>query len=108
MYKLINLENNIIGDYMIREIMTYNIISSSKDNTIKDVSVLMKENNIGFIPIKDEDEYIGVITDRDICLALPTINNVNDSSYVFLLLKVIFYNIFVLTNKVCVYKFTAN
>lgn len=79
MYKLINLENNIIGDYMIREIMTYNIISSSKDNTIKDVSVLMKENNIGFIPIKDEDEYIGVITDRDICLALPTINNVNDS-----------------------------
>lgn len=79
MYKFINLENNIIGDNMIRDIMTYNIISSSKDNSIKEISKLMKENNIGFIPIKDEDEYIGVITDRDICLALPTINNINDS-----------------------------
>ena len=64
---------------MIREIMTYNIISGSKDNSIKDISILMKDNNIGFIPIKDDNEFIGVITDRDICLALPTINNVNDS-----------------------------
>ena len=79
MYKLNKLENNIIGDYMIKEIMTYNIISSNKNNSIKDVSILMKENNIGFIPIKDKDKYIGVITDRDICLALPTINNINDS-----------------------------
>jgi len=59
--------------------MTYNIISGSKDNSIKDISILMKDNNIGFIPIKDDNEFIGVITDRDICLALPTINNVNDS-----------------------------
>ena len=79
MYNKNKLENNIIGDYMIREIMTYNIISGNKDNTFKDISSLMKEHNIGFIPIKDKDEYIGVITDRDICLAIPTIDNVNDS-----------------------------
>lgn len=59
--------------------MTYNIISSNIDSSIKDISLLMKENNIGFIPIKKEDEYIGVVTDRDICLAIPTINNINDS-----------------------------
>ena len=64
---------------MIKEIMTYKIISSNINNSIKDISLLMKENNIGFIPIKDNDNYIGVITDRDICLALPTINNINDS-----------------------------
>lgn len=79
MYNKNKLENNIIGDYMIREIMTYNIIIGNKDNTFKDISSLMKEHNIGFIPIKDKDEYIGVITDRDICLAIPTIDNVNDS-----------------------------
>ena len=39
----------------------------------------MKQNNIGFIPIKDKNKYVGVITDRDICLAIPTIDNVNDS-----------------------------
>lgn len=64
---------------MIRDIMTYNIISGSIDSSIKDISLLMKEKNIGFIPIKDDDEYVGVITDRDICLAIPTMNNVTDS-----------------------------
>ena len=59
--------------------MTYNIISSNKDSSIKEISLLMKKHNIGFIPIKDKDEYVGVITDRDICLAIPTINNLNDS-----------------------------
>lgn len=64
--------------------MTYNIISGNIDDTLKDISLLMKKNNIGFVPIKDKNDYIGVITDRDICLALPTINNINDSikSYV--------------------------
>lgn len=59
--------------------MTYKIISASVDNSIKDVSKLMKKHNIGFIPIKDKENYIGVITDRDICLSIPTLNNINDS-----------------------------
>ena len=79
MYNQTKIENNIIGDTMIREIMTYNIISSDKDSSIKEISSLMKKHNIGFIPIKDKEEYIGVITDRDICLAIPTISNINDS-----------------------------
>ena len=64
---------------MINEIMSKKIIFSNLNDSIKDVSNLMKENNIGFIPIKDNNNYIGVITDRDICLAIPTIKNVNDS-----------------------------
>lgn len=79
MYKLIKLENNINGDYMIKDIMTYKIITGDIDDSFKDISLLMKENNIGFIPIKDDNRYVGVITDRDICLAIPTTNNVNDS-----------------------------
>lgn len=79
MYNQIKIENNIIGDIMIREIMTYNIISGDKESSIKEISSLMKKHNVGFIPIKNKDEYIGVITDRDICLAIPTINNINDS-----------------------------
>jgi len=64
---------------MIREIITYKIINGNIDNSIKDISILMKKHNIGFIPIKKDDEYIGVITDRDICLSLPTISNINNS-----------------------------
>ena len=63
---------------MISEIMSKDIISGNTDSSIKDIAKMMKENNIGFIPIKDKDNYVGVITDRDICLAVPTIKSVND------------------------------
>lgn len=79
MYKIVYLENNIIGDKMIKNIMSYNIVSGNINNSFKEISLLMKNNNIGFIPIKDEDKYIGVITDRDLSLSLSTINNINDS-----------------------------
>lgn len=93
MYKLFNLENNIIGDYMIKDIMTYKIISGTLDNTFKDISILMKDNNIGFIPIKENNKYIGVITDRDVCLSLQNINNVNDSIKSYITNNIIYINI---------------
>lgn len=64
---------------MIKDIMSKKIIFSNIDSSIKDVSNLMKEHNIGFIPIKSSDKYVGVITDRDICLAVPTLKSINDS-----------------------------
>ena len=73
--------------------MTYKIISGNIDNSFKDISMLMKENNIGFIPIKNDDEYVGVITDRDICLALPTISNINDSIKSYITNNIIYIDI---------------
>lgn len=79
MYKKRVLINNIIGDKMINEIMSKKIIFGSLNDSIKNISKLMKENNIGFIPIKNEDKFIGVITDRDICVSIPEIKSINDS-----------------------------
>lgn len=79
MYNQAILGNNISGDFMIGEIMSKKIIFGDINDSIKDISGLMKTNNIGFIPIKEKDKYIGVITDRDICLSIPTISNINDS-----------------------------
>ena len=64
---------------MIKNIMSKKIIFSDINSSIKDTSKLMKENNIGFIPVKNEDKFIGVITDRDICLSIPTLKSINDS-----------------------------
>lgn len=51
------------------ECMCKNVISASKDTSIIEISSLMKENDIGSIPICDEDKNIvGMITDRDIVL----------------------------------------
>ena len=79
MYKLIFLINNKNGDKMIKDIMSKKIIFSNLNSSIKEVAKKMLDNNIGFIPIKEKDNYIGVITDRDICLSIPTISSVNDS-----------------------------
>lgn len=79
MYNQVILSNNISGDYMINEIMSKKIIFGDINDSIKDISSLMKTNNIGFIPIKDKNNYLGVVTDRDICLSIPTISSVNDS-----------------------------
>ena len=79
MHKKYNLINNKNGDIVIKDIMSKKIIFSNIDSSIKDVSNLMKENNIGFIPVKSNDKYIGVITDRDICLSIPTLKSINDS-----------------------------
>lgn len=57
----------------IKEIMTKSIIYADINNTIYDVANLMKTYDIGFIPVKDNGQFIGVITDRDI--VIKAINN---------------------------------
>ena len=57
----------------IKEIMTKSIIYADINYTIDDVANLMKTYDIGFIPIKDNGQFIGVITDRDI--VIKAINN---------------------------------
>ncbi len=52
----------------INEVMSKNIIYASDDNTIEEVASLMKTYDIGFLPVKDKDNYIGVITDRDLII----------------------------------------
>jgi Predicted signal-transduction protein containing cAMP-binding and CBS domains len=50
----------------VKDIMTKSLVVANIDNTISDVSKMMKEYDIGFIPVKDKKDYVGVITDRDI------------------------------------------
>lgn len=48
------------------EIMTKNLSTGNKKNTIQGISKIMADNNIGFIPIIENSKVIGIITDRDI------------------------------------------
>lgn len=69
MYIFILFSNNKNGDNMnIKEIMNKSIIYGDIDNTIEEICSLMKTYDIGFIPIKDNNHYVGVITDRDIVI----------------------------------------
>ncbi|MDD4036018.1 MAG: CBS domain-containing protein [Bacilli bacterium] len=52
----------------VKDIMTKKVITASKDDTFYKVAILMKENDIGFVPIMEDNNLIGVITDRDIVI----------------------------------------
>lgn len=50
----------------VREVMTADVITASPDTTLEEVSTMMKTNDTGAIPVVDEEELVGIITDRDI------------------------------------------
>ena len=50
----------------VREIMTTDITSASPDTTLEDVARMMKDEDVGAIPVLEDGELRGIITDRDI------------------------------------------
>jgi CBS domain-containing protein len=52
--------------HSINEIMSKNVITISSEQTIQETALLMKQHNIGAIPIVDNGKLKGIVTDRDI------------------------------------------
>jgi len=56
----------------IRDVMSEQIAKAQPDTTLEEIAMMMKTENTGAIPVVDENELIGIITDRDIvvrCIA---------------------------------------
>ena len=49
-----------------QDIMSRNLIIMNDNTSISEVARIMKEKDIGFIPISNDNKIIGVITDHDI------------------------------------------
>lgn len=52
----------------VKDIMSKSMVTANITNSVSEVSRMMKEYDIGFIPVKSDDDFIGVITDRDIVI----------------------------------------
>jgi CBS domain-containing protein len=50
----------------IREIMTTGVSTAAPDTTVEEIATIMKREDVGAIPIVEDDELCGVLTDRDI------------------------------------------
>lgn len=61
----------------VLDVMKKNIIKVKKENSILEVIKIMKDKNIGFLIIEENDEAIGVITDRDITISMAKEISVN-------------------------------
>lgn len=49
-----------------REIMTKNVTTGNRGMTLQDVSKIMRDGDMGALPIVEKNTLIGIVTDRDI------------------------------------------
>jgi CBS domain-containing protein len=52
---------------LVREIMTRKLESVTPTATLREVARKMRDLNLGSLPVADNGNLIGIITDRDIC-----------------------------------------
>ncbi|WP_251862119.1 CBS domain-containing protein [Clostridium sp. Marseille-Q2269] len=52
----------------VMDVMTKNVATVGRDESIKKAAELMSQYNVGSIPVCENDKVVGVITDRDIAL----------------------------------------
>ena len=49
-----------------RDIMTTSVKTATRDNTLQDVGSMMREGDMGSVPVVEGGRLVGIVTDRDI------------------------------------------
>lgn len=52
----------------LKEIMTTNVVTVTKQDNLYEAAVKMRDNDIGFVPVVEGGKVIGVVTDRDLVI----------------------------------------
>jgi CBS domain-containing protein len=52
----------------IRDVMSRKVATIAPDATLKQAAVVMRDRNIGFLPVVRKGDVLGVVTDRDIVI----------------------------------------
>jgi acetoin utilization protein AcuB len=58
---------------LVRNKMTPNVITASPDTTLADALKLTRGNRIRHLPIVENDRLVGLVSDRDLRLAMPPV-----------------------------------
>lgn len=59
-------ESSMISRRRCSEIMTKNVRTANADASLRDVSAMMLDGDMGAVPVVDDGKLIGIVTDRDI------------------------------------------
>lgn len=65
-----------------KDVMTSSLIVVDKNADIFEVANIMKKNDIGFVPVSDNNKIIGVITDRDIVVKVLANKDTKITNYI--------------------------
>jgi len=49
-----------------RELMTKSVRTATRDASLQDVALMMRDGDMGAVPIVDDGKLVGIVTDRDI------------------------------------------
>jgi CBS domain-containing protein len=52
----------------IRDIMSTDVVTVTKQDNVFEIAQKMKQNDIGFIPVVEGRKLVGVVTDRDLVI----------------------------------------
>jgi CBS domain-containing protein len=52
----------------VRDVMTSEVVTARADTTLEEIATMMKAGDTGAIPVVEENELLGLITDRDIVI----------------------------------------
>ena len=64
------VEPSAISRMRCREIMTKNVRTATREMSIREVAAIMRDGDMGAVPIVDEGKLTGIVTDRDIVVRL--------------------------------------
>ena len=56
------------SNHRIRELMTENPKTVSSDATVAEAARVMRDGDVGLVPVVDGDRLVGTVTDRDIAI----------------------------------------
>ncbi len=61
-------ESSAISRMRCSEIMTKNVRTATRDMSLSEVAALMRDGDMGAVPVVDGVKLIGIVTDRDIVI----------------------------------------
>jgi CBS domain-containing protein len=50
----------------VRELMTTDITTAELGTTLEEIAIIMRQEDVGAVPIIDDEDLVGIVTDRDI------------------------------------------
>jgi CBS domain-containing protein len=59
-----------VAPVRISEVMTQGVVTAKTDDSLRSVGELMRDRNVGSVVVCEGDRPVGVITDRDLALAV--------------------------------------
>ncbi len=71
----------LMSKIKVKSVMTKKVLTVSPKSTVEHAAILMHDNKIGGLPVLENKELVGIITEHDIFGALITITGARHPSY---------------------------